>query len=54
MKHLKRKEFDYSIKLLKGFEKKEAEVRDISATNLSSMYFLDNFQTLLKMMYISL
>ena len=43
MKHLKRKEFDSAIKLLKGFEKKEAEVRDISATNLSSMYFLDNF-----------
>ena len=41
MKHLKRKEFDYAIKLLRGFEIKEAEVRAIAATNFFFMYFLE-------------
>ena len=37
VKHLKRKYFDSAINILKVFDKKEAEVSAISATNL---YFL--------------
>ena len=41
MKHLKIKYFDSAIKLLKGSDKKEAEVRSIAATSISFLYFLE-------------
>ena len=41
MKNLKRKEFDSDIKILKGFYKKETEVRHFSVNNLYFLYFLE-------------
>ena len=46
MKHLKRKEFDFAINLMKVFEKKETEFRAIDATNISFMYFLERISNL--------
>ena len=40
VKHLKRKYFDSAVKLLKGFDKKEADVRAIVATNIYLCTFL--------------
>ena len=39
--HIRRKEFDSVINLLKGFQKKECEVRAIAMTNISFLYFLE-------------
>ena len=41
MNHLKSKQFDSAIKLLKSFNKKEATVRDIAANNIFFLYFLE-------------
>ena len=35
------KDFDYAIKILKVSKKKEYEVRDIDAINMSFMYFIE-------------
>ena len=43
--HHKSTGFDSSIRLLKGLEKNKSEVRDVSATNISFLYFLErNFK----------
>ena len=41
MNHLKTKEFDSAIKIPKCLEKKEEKVRDIAATNISFLYFIE-------------
>ena len=41
VKHLKRKEFDSTLKLPEGLEKKNAEVRAIDATNLTFMFYIE-------------
>ena len=41
MMHIKMKDFDYAIKILKVSKKKEYEVRDIAATNLYFMSFIE-------------
>ena len=46
MKHIKRVGVYSDIKLLKGFDKKEAEVRVIGVTNISCLYFLERNSTL--------
>jgi intraflagellar transport protein 88 len=39
--HLKRREFDKAIEMLKMFEKKDQHHRAMAATNLSFIYFLE-------------
>lgn len=39
--HLKRREFEKAIDMLKMFEKKDQEHRTMAATNLSFIYFLE-------------
>jgi len=38
--HLKEKQFDAAIKILKNFEKKDSNVKSQAANNLSFIYFL--------------
>jgi intraflagellar transport protein 88 len=41
MQYMKRRRFDESTKLLKEFEKKDANLASMAATNLSFIYFLE-------------
>ena len=54
VKQLKRKHFNSTINLLKNFEEKETETRYIAATDLSFLYFIEKFLTLLKIIQILL
>jgi intraflagellar transport protein 88 len=39
--YLKRKEFDKAIEVLRGFEKKDVQLKAMASTNLSFLYFLE-------------
>jgi intraflagellar transport protein 88 len=41
LQYLKKKEFEKAIELLKGFEKKDQNMKAMAATNLSFIYFLE-------------
>merc|ERR1719230_1122419 len=42
LEHLRHKEFDAAIEVLKSFEKKDQHLKAMAATNLSFIYFLEN------------
>ena len=41
MTHMKKRQFDEALEVLKGFERKDQSLRAVAATNLSFIYFLE-------------
>jgi intraflagellar transport protein 88 len=41
MTHMKKRQFDEALEVLKGFERKDQALRAVAATNLSFIYFLE-------------
>jgi intraflagellar transport protein 88 len=46
LQHMKRKQFEDAIEVLKGFEKKDPSLKAIASTNLSFIYFLEQVRSL--------